>query len=77
MKYAVAFFSLVSLVIATPLAYLTLGEDSEQLPFDDAQSQPGFDLDLHELRLVQFEGQAPQLMSQLEKVRVMVPYIRR
>lgn len=77
MKSFKVILSLVSLALATPLSYLFLAgsDDSEQFSLrDDAQSHPGFDLDLHELRIVQFEGQAPQVMSEFEKVRVMDPY---
>lgn len=43
-----------------PLNYVAFGEDPEQLPFgDDVQTYAAFNLDLRELRLVQFEGQAP------------------
>lgn len=67
---------LVSLAVATPLSHLFLAgsDDSEQSSFRDAQSHPGCDLVLHELRIVQFEEQAPQVMSEFEKVRVMDPY---
>ncbi|KDQ64752.1 hypothetical protein JAAARDRAFT_684578 [Jaapia argillacea MUCL 33604] len=66
MKAFSTLLSFVCLAAATPLAILS---DAGQLPLaGDGLHYPGFDLDLNALRLVQLEGQAPQWMTELEKI---------
>jgi len=61
MKSFAFLFALVSCALATPLTY-------EQIPIGVETAQPGFSLDLNARRLVQFEGQEPLWMTELEKV---------
>ena len=77
MKYAALLSTsfTVALAIASPLSYPSSRELEQLSLFDDTQFHAGFDLDLNEVRLVQFEGQAPQFMTELEKVRIVDPYV--
>jgi leucyl aminopeptidase len=53
---------LVNLVVAGPLY--------EQIPISGQSTHPGFSLDLNARRLVQFEGQEPKWLTELEKVLI-------
>jgi leucyl aminopeptidase len=53
---------LVNLVVAGPLY--------EQIPINGQSTHPGFSLDLNARRLVQFEGQEPKWLTELEKVLI-------
>lgn len=60
-----------SAALLLPLVYIAVAAsfESEQVLLDHSlQTYPGFDLDLKELRWVQLEGEAPVLMTELEKV---------
>ncbi|PCH41436.1 Zn-dependent exopeptidase [Wolfiporia cocos MD-104 SS10] len=66
MKSLACLLSLVSVAVAS-LAY---GDGEQVLLGDGRQTYPGFDLDLSDLRWVQLEGQAPVMMSELEKIEL-------
>ena len=59
MKSFAVLFALVSCALATPLTQNPIGVET---------AQHGFSLDLNARRLVQFEGQEPLWMTELEKV---------
>lgn len=61
MKSLVFLLGLVNLVVSGPLAF-------EQVPISRQLCHPGFSLDLNDRRLVQFEGQEPKWLTELEKV---------
>lgn len=54
------------LCIALAVSAVPAGPQDSQMPL--GSSMVGFDLDLSEQRLVQLEGQAPQWISELDKV---------
>lgn len=66
MKSFTLLLPIISLAVATSFSF----NENEQIPFGTnlQETYPGFDLDLSELRWVELEGQAPVLMSELEKV---------
>jgi leucyl aminopeptidase len=61
MRSLVFLLGLVNLVVSGPLAF-------EQVSISQQHYHPGFTLDLNERRLVQFEGQEPKWLTELEKV---------
>jgi leucyl aminopeptidase len=63
MKSVAFLLGLVNLVVAGPFAY-------EQIPISEQITHPGFTLDLDARRLVQFEGQEPKWLTELEKVLI-------
>ncbi|TFK76091.1 peptidase [Pluteus cervinus] len=67
MKSFASLIALVTLAVATPLAY---NDGLSQIPFGaDSATHAGFNLDLSARRLVQVEGQAPVWMTELEKIQ--------
>ncbi|TCD71301.1 Leucine aminopeptidase 1 [Steccherinum ochraceum] len=66
MKFSVL-LAFVGFAVATRYAR----SEADQQPLDmHAQTYPGFDINLNELRLVQLEGQEPVWMSELEKINL-------
>jgi len=67
MKPAGLFLPFAALVATASLAY----SDNEQVLLDNSlQTYPGFYVDLNELRWVQLQGEAPVLMTELEKIEL-------
>ncbi|KAI0921575.1 hypothetical protein AcV7_008208 [Taiwanofungus camphoratus] len=68
MKSFTLLLPIISLAVATSFSF----NENEQIPFGTnlQETYPGFDLDLSELRWVELEGQAPVLMSELEKIEL-------
>ena len=69
-----AFLAAASSASAVPLEGAASGP-SEQAYFGDATSQyAGYELDLSEMRLVQFENEPPRWISEFDKVCVIFVY---
>ena len=65
MKSFLFLFGLIKFVVSGPLAF-------EQVSISQKTSYPGFTLDLNDRRLVQFEGQEPKWLTELEKVLIII-----
>ena len=65
MKAFTFLLCLVHFVVAGPLGY-------EQVPINGQTTRSGFSIDLNDRRLVEFEGQEPKWLTELEKVRIII-----
>ncbi len=72
MKSFVFLSALVSLALATSLGYNSAYKG--QVLMTEQSTFPGFNLDLSARRLVEFEGQEPIWMTELQKVAQIISF---